>query len=124
MSAGVSLLIERAGEDRLGMGASVALLGGVVLFLVSLVATRSVTVGGPAGSESHSSSALRQSSSACWWPRLRSRRSLLPAGSQSLSRRWCSRRGCCSPSRNHPLNVTWTWDQVRAWRLWQQHLDR
>jgi low temperature requirement protein LtrA len=46
MSAGVTLLIERAGEDRLGTGASVALLGGVMLYLGSLVATRSVTVGG------------------------------------------------------------------------------
>jgi low temperature requirement protein LtrA len=47
MSAGVALLIERAGEDTLGAGASVALLGGVVLYLVSLVATRWVTVAGP-----------------------------------------------------------------------------
>jgi low temperature requirement protein LtrA len=47
MSAGVSLLIERAGEDHLGTGPSVAFLGGIVLFLISLVATRSVTVGGP-----------------------------------------------------------------------------
>ena len=47
MSAGVRLLIERAGEPHLGAGASVALLGGVVLYVVSLVATRSVTVTGP-----------------------------------------------------------------------------
>ena len=47
LSAGVRLLIERAGEPRLGAGASVALLGGVVLYVVSLVATRSVTVTGP-----------------------------------------------------------------------------
>jgi low temperature requirement protein LtrA len=47
MSAGVSLLIERAGEDHLGTGPSVAFLGGIVLFLISLVATRSVAVGGP-----------------------------------------------------------------------------
>ncbi len=46
-SAGLRLLIERAGDDQLGAGASVALLGGVILYLVSLVATRSVTVGGP-----------------------------------------------------------------------------
>jgi low temperature requirement protein LtrA len=46
MSAGVRLLIERAGEDRLGVGASVALLGGVVLYLVSLIGTRIVTVRG------------------------------------------------------------------------------
>jgi low temperature requirement protein LtrA len=47
MSAGLSLLIERAGEDHLGTGASAAYLGGVVLFLISLIATRFVTVGGP-----------------------------------------------------------------------------
>jgi len=46
-SAGLRLLIDRAGEDHLGAGASVAFLGGVVLFLVSLVVTRSVTVSGP-----------------------------------------------------------------------------
>jgi low temperature requirement protein LtrA len=47
LSAGVTLVIDRAGEDELGTGASVALLGGVVLYLVSLVATRWVTVTGP-----------------------------------------------------------------------------
>lgn len=47
MSAGVTLLIERAGRDPLGTGASVALLGGVMLYLISLVVTRSVTVAGP-----------------------------------------------------------------------------
>ena len=41
------LLIDRANEDHLGAGASAALLGGVVLYLLSLVATRSVTVTGP-----------------------------------------------------------------------------
>ena len=46
-SAGLRLSIERAGEDRLGRGAGVALLGGVACFLVSLVATRSVVVRGP-----------------------------------------------------------------------------
>jgi low temperature requirement protein LtrA len=45
-SAGLRLVIERAGEDTLGAGASVALLGGVVLYLFSLIATRSVTVQG------------------------------------------------------------------------------
>jgi low temperature requirement protein LtrA len=47
MSAGVRLLIERAGEDHLGTGASVALLGGVLLYLLSLIGTRTVTVEGP-----------------------------------------------------------------------------
>ena len=47
LSAGIRLLIERAGEHRLGTGASVALLGGVVVYLLSLVATRSVAVTGP-----------------------------------------------------------------------------
>jgi low temperature requirement protein LtrA len=46
-SSGLTLLIERAGEDELGTGPSVAYLGGVVVFLASLVATRSVTVIGP-----------------------------------------------------------------------------
>jgi len=44
-SAGLRLLIERAGEDHLGLGPSVAFVGGVVVFIASLVATRSVTVG-------------------------------------------------------------------------------
>lgn len=44
MSAGLRLVIERAGEDRLGAGASVAFLGGAVVFLLSLIATRLVTV--------------------------------------------------------------------------------
>jgi low temperature requirement protein LtrA len=43
-SAGVILLIDHAGEDRLGLGAAAALLGGVALFIVSLVVTRLVTV--------------------------------------------------------------------------------
>ncbi len=46
MSAGLRLLIERAGEDHLGLGAGAAFLGGAVLFLVSLIATRVVTVRG------------------------------------------------------------------------------
>jgi low temperature requirement protein LtrA len=46
-SGGLDLLIDRAGEEELGAGASAAYLGGVVLFLVSLVATRTVTVAGP-----------------------------------------------------------------------------
>jgi low temperature requirement protein LtrA len=46
MSAGLRLLIERAGESHLGAGASVAFLGGAVLFLLSLIATRLVTVRG------------------------------------------------------------------------------
>jgi low temperature requirement protein LtrA len=44
MSAGLRLLIERADEEHLGSGASVAFLGGVVLFMLSLIATRLVTV--------------------------------------------------------------------------------
>jgi low temperature requirement protein LtrA len=47
MSAGLRLAIERAGHDTLGAGASVAFLGGAVLFLLSLIATRLVTVQGP-----------------------------------------------------------------------------
>lgn len=39
-------MIERAGEDHLGAGASVAFLGGAVLFILSLIATRLVTVRG------------------------------------------------------------------------------
>jgi low temperature requirement protein LtrA len=46
MSAGLRLLIERAGQDRLGAGASVAFLGGAVVFLLSLVGTRLVVVRG------------------------------------------------------------------------------
>jgi low temperature requirement protein LtrA len=49
MSAGLRLLIERADEDHLGLGPSAALLGGVVVFLLGLVGTRTVTVGGRHG---------------------------------------------------------------------------
>ena len=47
MSAGVRLLIDRAAEPHLGLGASVALCGGVVLYVLSLIGTRTVTIGGP-----------------------------------------------------------------------------
>ena len=40
-------MIERAGEDEAGSGATVAYLGGAILFLCSLIATRVVTVSGP-----------------------------------------------------------------------------
>jgi low temperature requirement protein LtrA len=46
-SAGLRLLIDGAGAQRLGWGASAALLGGIVVFLLALIATRSVTVAGP-----------------------------------------------------------------------------
>jgi low temperature requirement protein LtrA len=46
MSGGLRLVIDRAGEDRLGAGASVAFLGGAVVFLASLIVTRLVTVAG------------------------------------------------------------------------------
>jgi hypothetical protein len=46
-SAGSALLIERAGEDSLGIGPTSAYVGGVVVFLVSLVAARWVTISGP-----------------------------------------------------------------------------
>ena len=49
MGAGVRLLIERAGLDHLGGGPSVALLGGAVLFLLSLIGTRTVTIVGSHG---------------------------------------------------------------------------
>ena len=47
MSAGMRLLIDRAGQGHLGAGPGAALLGGVALYLLSLVATRMVTVSGP-----------------------------------------------------------------------------
>jgi low temperature requirement protein LtrA len=46
MGAGVRLLIEHAGDDHFGTGPSVALLGGVVVFLLSLIGTRTATVTG------------------------------------------------------------------------------
>jgi low temperature requirement protein LtrA len=46
VSAGLRLLIENAGRDHLGWGPSGAFLGGIVVFIVSLVVTRVVTVGG------------------------------------------------------------------------------
>jgi len=47
VSAGLGLLIGRADENHLGAGPSAAYLGGVVVFLGSLVVMRSVTVAGP-----------------------------------------------------------------------------
>jgi low temperature requirement protein LtrA len=47
MSGGLRLLIERAGEDHLGTGSSIALLGGAILYILSLIATRTVVVEGP-----------------------------------------------------------------------------
>ncbi len=49
MSAGLRLVIERAGHDHLGAGASVAFLGGAAVFVVSLMVTRLVTVRGQHG---------------------------------------------------------------------------
>ena len=46
-SAGLELLIARAGEGSLGLGPTTAYVGGVVVFLVSLVAARWVTISGP-----------------------------------------------------------------------------
>lgn len=47
MSAGLRMLIERADADHLGTGASVAFLGGAILFVLSLIGTRTVVIGGP-----------------------------------------------------------------------------
>jgi low temperature requirement protein LtrA len=47
MSAGVRVLIEHSGDDHLGAGPSVALIGGVLLFLLGLIGARTVTVQGP-----------------------------------------------------------------------------
>jgi low temperature requirement protein LtrA len=44
LGAGLRLLIDQAGSDHLERGAAAALLGSLVLFIVSLVGTRSVTV--------------------------------------------------------------------------------
>ncbi|MDP9342718.1 MAG: low temperature requirement protein A [Actinomycetota bacterium] len=46
LSAGLRLVIDRAGQGHLGAGAAAALLGGAVLYMVALVGTRSVTLGG------------------------------------------------------------------------------
>jgi low temperature requirement protein LtrA len=46
MSAGIRMLIDRAGQAQLGAGPAVALLGGAVVFLLSLVGTRVVTIHG------------------------------------------------------------------------------
>ena len=47
MSAGMRLLIARASADHLGSGASVALLGGVLIYLLGLAGTRTVVLHGP-----------------------------------------------------------------------------
>src|SRR2546422_5639354 len=47
MSAGGRLLIARAGADRLGTGPRVALPGGVLLYLLGLIGTRTVVLHGP-----------------------------------------------------------------------------
>jgi low temperature requirement protein LtrA len=49
MSAGVRLLIEHASDPHLGLEASVALVGGIILYLLALLITRTVTVAGPHG---------------------------------------------------------------------------
>jgi low temperature requirement protein LtrA len=46
VSAGVRLMIAQAGADHLDTGARVALLGGVALYALSLIGTRSVTATG------------------------------------------------------------------------------
>jgi low temperature requirement protein LtrA len=45
-SAGLRLLIEHASDERLGLGASAAFVGGIVVFLLAFVATRVITVSG------------------------------------------------------------------------------
>jgi low temperature requirement protein LtrA len=47
VGAGVRLLIERASQPHLGLGSSVALVGGVIVFILSLIGMRTVTIGGP-----------------------------------------------------------------------------
>jgi low temperature requirement protein LtrA len=47
MSAGLRLAIEHSRDDSLGAGGSVAFAGGAIVFLVSLIVTRTVTVAGP-----------------------------------------------------------------------------
>ncbi len=47
--SGIRLLIERAGDHRLGAGATAALLGGTLVYLLALIATRALTVAGPRG---------------------------------------------------------------------------
>jgi low temperature requirement protein LtrA len=49
MSAGVRLLIDEASEPHLAAGAAVAFLGGIILFILSLLATRTVTISGRHG---------------------------------------------------------------------------
>lgn len=46
MSAGLRLVIERANDAQLGTGPSIAYIGGVMLFVLSLIGTRTVTVSG------------------------------------------------------------------------------
>jgi len=46
MSAGLRLVIERANDAQLGRAPSVAYIGGVMLFVLSLIGTRTVTVSG------------------------------------------------------------------------------
>ena len=46
MSAGVRLLITNASNPHLGLGATVALVGGVILYLLSLIGTRTATLSG------------------------------------------------------------------------------
>jgi low temperature requirement protein LtrA len=46
LGAGLRLLIEEARADHLAWGSAVALLGGVVIYLVSLIGMRTVTIQG------------------------------------------------------------------------------
>jgi low temperature requirement protein LtrA len=49
MSAGVRLLIEQASDPHLGLEAAVALVGGIILYLLALMVTRTVTIAGAHG---------------------------------------------------------------------------
>lgn len=73
MGAGIALLIEHAGDDHLGGGASAAYLGSAALFLLALILMRTVTVGG-----SHRLGAALKLCAACLLIALAALQALLP----------------------------------------------
>jgi low temperature requirement protein LtrA len=74
MSAGVRLLIEHASDPHLGLQSTAALVGGVILYLLALMVTRTVTVAGAHRRGRELSSASLPSSLACCWLKVRCRR--------------------------------------------------
>jgi low temperature requirement protein LtrA len=73
MSAGVRLLIEHASDPHLGLQSTAALVGGVILYLLPLMVTRTVTVAGAHRRGRELKLGVLPSSLACCWLKVRCR---------------------------------------------------